>query len=465
MPREITTGDRVAGFRVGELIHDGTMSRLYRVHGARRRIPLAIKVPRLDPYGALSSFAAFETEQRILAVLAGRHAPRVVATGDLVKAPYIVMEYIAGRDLQEAAAQAPLAPERIRALMIPVCRAVHELHRHNIIHLDLKPDNILNRPGGEAVLIDFGLAHHSHIPDMIDAAFGEDEGTIPYIAPEQIHHIRTESRSDVYALGAILYRLATGAYPFGRPNLLSLRARLRRPPLPPRACNPGVPPWLQEIILRCLETDPRQRYATAKEVAYWLAHPSAVHLTPRARRQRAGGWCAHAAAWWRSLSRAFDDGEQLAPHERVASAPHVLVALDLGHSSAPLRQALRFAVRKFARSEPHSYFTFFGVIDAQGPEEEGPQRAEHAPAIERQVMMRNWVQDLRLPAGRANFQVVPGDAAAAIIDYAQRHVIDHIILGARASSAMRRYLGSVSARVVAEAPCSVTVVRSRRDTR
>jgi serine/threonine protein kinase len=455
--REVRSGDRIDGFHVGELVHAGGMARLYRVAGAHHRFPLVMKVPRLDPQAPFSALAAFENELRILARLKGPHAPRFVAAGDLHSAPYLVMEYIEGAELARAWERAPLDPERLRDLGVRLCRAVHELHRQNVIHLDINPHNVRNRAGGEMVLIDFGLAHHAVLPDLIDVAFGEEEGTAAFIAPEQVRHVRTESRSDIYAIGVILYYLATGHYPFGRPNLLAVKRRLFEPPPPPRVHDRRLPPWLQEVILRCLEIDPEKRYATAKRLAYALAHPESVVLTRRAHHTRAAAWTTRARLWLKSLYRVFDEGEPVRPYERVSGAPHVLVALDLAHSSEPLNEALRNAVRKFAASEPHGYFTFLNVIS---PEEESSMQVS---AAQRLAEMHGFVQPLRLRPGRTFFQVVPGEAARAILEYARTHVVDYIVLGARGASAVRRLLGSVSARVVAEAPCSVTVVRSRRE--
>ncbi len=432
------------------------MARLYRASHPRRRLPLVMKVPRLGPDAPFSAHAAFENELRILQHLKGPHVPRLIGAGDLLHAPYLVLEHIAGDELAQAAQSAPVTVERLRALGAALCLAVHELHRQNVIHLDLNPGNVRTRADGTVVLIDYGLAHHSALPDRIDAGFGEEEGTTPYIAPEQVRHVRTESRSDVYALGAILYQLATGRYPFGRPNLLSLKKRLFEPPLPPRRHQPGLPPWLQEIILRCLEIRPRDRYATARQVAYLLAHPEAVHLTRRGQRSRRPDAFTRLRLWWRSLYEVFEEPEPLRPQERLAGAPHVLVALDLAHSSEALREALRNAVRKFARNEPNSFFTCLTVLGAAG---EGGGRE----SVVRLAEMHNWAQPLRLPVERVFFQVLPGDPARTIGQYAARHAIDNIVLGARASSTVRRFLGSVSARVVAQAPCSVTVVRSRRD--
>ena len=122
--------------------------------------------------------------------------------------------------------------------------AVADLHRQHVIHLDLKPENFLQRKTGEMVMVDFGLSRHDQLPDLLAEEFTIPMGTYPYIAPEQYLRCRDDLRSDLFALGAMLYALATGRNPWGTPETLrGVRKRLWRDPEPPRgdaAGNPGV---------------------------------------------------------------------------------------------------------------------------------------------------------------------------------------------------------------------------------
>jgi serine/threonine protein kinase len=460
LPATIRPGTRVGRYTVGARLHEGGTANIFAVGSARTRPPLVLKTPKLGPDHPLSSLMTFENEKQVLARLRGPHVPRLIASRDLREQPYLIMERIEGDALAQAAKRAPIAIDALCKLGVRLCRAVQALHHQNVIHLDLNPSNVRNRANGEMVLIDYGLAHHAQLPDLHDAAFGEEEGTTPYISPEQLHHVRSDSRSDIYAIGAILYQLATGHYPFGRPNLLSLAKRLAMPPLPPRCHRPELPAWLQEIILRCLEIRPERRFATAKEIAHLLAHPEVVHVGKRGHRTSPPGWLQRLRGWQRSVFQKFDEYPAPRPYELLTTSPHVLVALDLGHCSEALGEALRRAVRRLARSEPRSYFTCLSVLPAK---ESAPCGATTAPDMMRQVAMRNWAQPLKLASPRLVFQVLPGDPARAIVEYAHQHQVDFIVIGARASSALRQHLGSVSATVAAQAPCSVTVVRTRRD--
>jgi serine/threonine protein kinase len=450
----IRPGARVAGFRVGELLYEGGMSRIYHASHPRRGLALVLKAPRLGPDAPLLALNAFENECRILKGLRGSHVPRIIAVNENSANPYLVMEFIVGDALFQASQRAPLPVKELVTLAIPLCRALHDLHRQNVVHLDLNPGNVRNRADGEAVLIDFGIAHHAGMPDAMDIAFGDETGTAPYIAPEQLRHLRSESRSDIYALGAILYQLATGHYPFGRPNLMSLKRRLVQPPSPPRFYNPHIPPWLQEIVLRCLEIRPGQRYETAKQIAHLLTHPDAVTLTRRAHRTHPADRWTRTRQWFRSLYRAFENEPALRPQDRAASSPHVLVTLDPLRENPALLESLRQTVARIARNEPHSYFTCLSVVG------EDELRKNPDTLLERQVALRRWAKPLGLPPERIVAHVVPGPPTALIVEYARQYAVDQIVLCARGQST-GRWWRRVSDRVPQEAPCTVIMVRAR----
>ena len=135
------------------------------------------------------------------------------------------------------------------------------------------------------MLIDFGLSHHNQLPDLLQEEFRLPYGTAPYMAPERLLGVRDDPRSDLFSLGVLLYFFTTGVRPFGESETLrGMRRRLWRDPYPPRKLRPDYPPWLQEIVLRCLEIEPVWRYPTASQLAFDLAHPDQVKLTARSER-------------------------------------------------------------------------------------------------------------------------------------------------------------------------------------
>src|SRR4029453_2353419 len=319
--------NEIDGFRLGEALHVGTMATIYRLVGPEGKLPLIIKVPRLGPGERSVNVIAFEVCRMVLGALAqGPHHPTLVAYGDVETIPYLVMEYVDGARLSDSLDRAPLAPEEIARLGATLALALHDVHRQDVVHLDLKPTNVLYRDSGDAVLIDFGLAHHSHYPDLLAEELRFPVGNWVYMAPEQVLGVRCDPRSDIYALGGILYELATARLPFGKPDTTAqLRRRLYRDPVPPRAIAAGVPPWLQEIILHCLEMDARDRYASAAQVAFDLANPAQVAVTERGSRDRDAGWGMVFRRWVRA--RRFEPAPCPPPSVQMGPAPIVLVAI------------------------------------------------------------------------------------------------------------------------------------------
>ena len=457
----LAQGMEIGGFTLCERLHAGSMASLWRVERAGDATPMVMKLPRVRDGDDPAAIVGFEVEQMIMPRLSGPHVPRFVeAAGFDAPQPFIVMERLDGPTLRERLDAAPLPADEVAALGASVADALGDLHRQHVLHLDLKPSQVLWRPTGEAVLIDFGLSRHDRLPDLLGEEFRLPMGTAPYISPEQVRGLRDDPRSDLFALGVMLYHLTTGQRPFGFPgSVRGLRRRLWRDPVPPRAIVPECPPWLQAVILGCLETDPTARWQTAAQVALLLRHPAQVPLGERATRTARDGLRVVGRRWFRALG---DEPRASGPVSRqLAAAPIVMVAVDLSHGSDPLAEALRDTTRRVIQAEPSARLACVTVlkvarlandtmIDASG-------RHLHVKGL---VELAHWSRALGLPAERLTHHVLEApDAAGAIVDFARANRVDHVLMGARASSVMRRHLGSVSSQVVAAAPCTVTVVR------
>ena len=170
-------------------------------------------------------------------------------------------------------------------------------------------------------------------------------GSAPYISPEQVLGVRSDPRSDIFALGAVLYELATGELPFGSPTSPSgLRRRLHEEPVPPRARNPAVPEWLQEVILHCLEPDARRRYASAAQVAFDLTHADQVAVGDRGRRLRRAGLATRFRRWFKA--KGMEPAEVVQPSAHLASAPIVLAAVATRHGNEVLFHQQRDVVAR-----------------------------------------------------------------------------------------------------------------------
>jgi len=420
-----------------------------------------LKRPKLGFGSHPACYAGFETEQMILARLAGPQVPACPAQGEDDEGPWLVIERIPGPSLEEVAAAAPLPDTEVARLGLLLADALHALHRQNVVHQDLTPAHVILRPEGQAALIDFGLASHGDLPDLAAAETRGPLGTPAIIAPEQVLGRRGDPRSDLYAAGAILYRLATGLYPFGTAaSAWGLHRRRWLDPVPPRALNPEIPPWLQEVILRCLAVRPERRYASAAQLAGDLAHPEQVVVGERGQRLRAGGLSVALQRWW--AERQLDPTQPAKPRRQLARAPLVLVAIDAQSQDEALAEALRQALGRLIALDPHWRVICVGVLEPSlATEQEESAELARGFHTTQLVALHHWARPLHLPQGRIRFHVLSGgDAATCILDQARRAHVDHILMGARGSSALRRFLGSVSSRVVAEAPCTVTVVRA-----
>jgi nucleotide-binding universal stress UspA family protein len=425
--------------------------------------PLLMKVPVMSEGVDPAAIVGFEMEQMILPRLSGPHVPHFISQGDFGVQPYLVMERISGPSLLPTLTQLPLPWPAVAALGRNIATALDDIHRQHVVHLDVKPSNLLTRPTGETVLIDFGLSHHDELPDLMGEEFRLPYGTAPYMAPEQVLGYRRDPRSDQFALGVLMYFFLTGVRPFGDPQRLSgLKRRLWRDPVPPRHRVPECPPWFQEVILRCLEVHPAWRYPTAAHLAMALQHPEQVKLTTRSEKLKQDSFAT-------VLRRRFADHQLTIPKAKApvrhdGDAPILAVAIDLSIEAAPIADTLRTMVARMLTTLPGARVACVNVLKQgritldQTLDDQG-RNIHH----QRLVELRNWAIPLDLEEGRISFHVLQSpDPASAILQYVNANHVDHLVMGARASSLRRSLLGSVSSQVAAQAPCTVTVARSRR---
>ena len=312
-------------------------------------MPMLMKVPKITEGEDPAAIVSFEMEQIILPRAFGHPRSKIRRRGDFAVQPYIVMEHrrsalikrcLNFRFPTEVVARARKSRPRL-----------DDLHRQQVVHLDVKPSNIMFRPNGEAVLVDFGLSHHDQLPDLMKEEFRVPFGTAPYMSPEQLLGVRNDPRSDIFALGVLLYFFSTGARPFGESQTMNgMRRQLWRDPVPPRRLKPDYPAWLQEIVLRCLEIEPAWRYPTAAQLAFDLSHPDQVELTGRSERLQRDPLPT-------VLRRRFNTDltgpiPPPALANQLASAPIVAVAIDLAEESAGLNDALRVTAERILATLP-----------------------------------------------------------------------------------------------------------------
>ena len=270
-------GDQLSHYRIEELVARSGMASIYRATDLLNGRPVAIKVPHPDMEADPVLFDRFMREIEIGEKLDHPGVMKVLDHGEPGRV-YMVMEWVEGRLLRRVVAENRKMPvDRARAIVIAICDALDYIHRNGVVHRDLKPENIMIGKDDRIKLIDFGIAGKAGSRRLTFGKLSQIAGTPDYISPEQVKGKRGDGRSDIYALGIILYEMLTGATPFEGPNPFAvMNERLVNNPVPPRELNPEISPQLQETIYRALEHEPEDRYSTANEFAWDLEHPEEV---------------------------------------------------------------------------------------------------------------------------------------------------------------------------------------------
>ena len=462
-PADPLVGTTIAHYEILAKIGGGGMGIVYRAKQLSLQRDVAVKMILRGALATPAELLRFRTEAEAAARLDHPGIVPVYDVGEFDGHPLYSMKLVDGETLVQRLARGPMQPREAADILRQVARAMHYAHQHGVLHRDLKPSNILLDRDGVPHVTDFGLAK------QLDTGAGQTRsgvalGTPCYMAPEQVMGLRSDPRSDLFALGSLMYFFATGTRPFGDPQKLKgLKKRLWRDPYPPRALRPDYPLWLQEIVLRCLEIEPAWRYPTATQLAFDLSHPDQVKLTKRAERLKRDPLTT-------VLRRRFNDDlkQSIAPAAaaQISTAPIVAVALDVAEGAEELNDALRVTASRILATLPsarlaclnvlkQSRVTIDTTLDEQG----------HNKQIDRLVALRHWAEPLKLSPERLTVHALEAvDPAAAIVEFAEANRVDHLLIGARQHSLMRHLLGSVSAKVAAEAECSVTVVRPSRTT-
>jgi serine/threonine-protein kinase len=266
------------------------MASIFRATDLRTDQTVAIKVPHPEMECDPVFFERFQREARIGREMSHPGVMKVMPD-DSQSRVYMVMEWVEGRLLREIlTADRKLPQERAIRVAIAICDALDYIHNHGVAHRDLKPENIMVDVQDQVKLIDFGIAARTGARRLTFGKFSQLMGTPEYISPEQVNGKRGDARSDIFALGVMLYEMLSGTTPFrGDTPLAVMNSRLKSNPIPPREVNSTISPELQETIYRSLERNPANRYAKASEFAWDLEHPDQVGVTQR-QEFAASGW-------------------------------------------------------------------------------------------------------------------------------------------------------------------------------
>jgi eukaryotic-like serine/threonine-protein kinase len=269
LPPEEPPLPRVPGYEVEAVLGRGGMGVVYKARHPRLNRTVALKMLLAGPYAGPGELERFLREAEMVAGLRHANIVQVHEAGDVDGRPYFTMEFVEGGSLAQKLAGTPQPARQAAALVAAVAEAVHAAHQRGIVHRDLKPGNILLTADGTPKLTDFGLARRLEGAAGLTQS-GAPLGTPSYMAPEQAEGRSREvgPAADTYALGAILYELLTGRPPFRAETAAeTVRQVVSQDPVPPSRLNAAVPRDPETICLKCLEKDPRRRYASAAALA------------------------------------------------------------------------------------------------------------------------------------------------------------------------------------------------------
>jgi eukaryotic-like serine/threonine-protein kinase len=295
----IHAGEQLDHYRIENLVARSGMASIFRGTDLETGRPVAIKIPHPEMESDPVLYDRFKREQAIGTRLDHPGVMKVYDDEDRSRI-YMVMEWVDGRLLRQVLnEQKKLPVERAVKITTRICDALDYIHKNGVVHRDLKPENVMVDSDDNIKLIDFGIASNAGSRRLTFAKLSQTMGTPDYISPEQVKGKRGDGRSDIYALGVMLYEMLTGKVPFTGPNpFVIMNDRLLNNPVPPRELDPEISSELQEIIYRALERDPKNRYATAAEFAHDLQHQDQVGVQDRLELKN---WKSRRTPWARRI--------------------------------------------------------------------------------------------------------------------------------------------------------------------
>ncbi len=275
----LAPGTRLGPYEILTLLGSGGMGEVYRARDTRLGRDVGIKVLPAALANDAPALARFEREARTVAAL---NHPNIVTLHSIEEAAgvrFLTLEYVEGENLARLVLPGGLPLAKLIGIACALADALAAAHEKGIVHRDLKPANVMVTASGRVKVLDFGIAKllapgGTQPTDPVRTlnavpvtGTGAVLGTVPYMAPEQLGGAPVDARTDLFALGIVLYELATGRHPFAGETLSEVGAAiLRDTPAPVTALRPDLPPGLAGIVSRCLEKNPRARYQSAHEV-------------------------------------------------------------------------------------------------------------------------------------------------------------------------------------------------------
>ncbi|MSO30685.1 MAG: serine/threonine-protein kinase [Acidobacteria bacterium] len=360
---------RLGPYEIAELLGTGGMGEVYRARDTRLDREVALKVLRPERGTEATQAERLVREARLISTLNHPHIRAIYETATYDGVTVIVMEYLDGETLDYRLARRPLSVPLAITFAEQLAGALDAAHSHGIVHHDVKPANVMITSQG-AKLLDFGIAttQASTRRDVIDASTVTDSASVPgttaYMAPEQLEGAVDDPRSDIFALGVVMYEMLTGRKPFEAPTRARMIASiLEHEPAQPNSINEAISPALNRTVMKCLAKDPGARWQSARDLASELAWVSQAQAQtaadPRRERSARLAWGAAAAAAILAVA-ALAYGTSGAPRSEDTPAPVRFLA------AAPPNSVMTVAAGSFSIS-PDGQHLAFTAASGGGP--------------------------------------------------------------------------------------------------
>ncbi len=274
--RDPVVGESLDQYRLTDLLARSGMASIFKAHDTFSGATVALKVPHVQLEADIVFSQRFEREEKIGQLLDHPHVVRILKPREKSRM-YMVMEYVEGTSLRALMRGHPLPREQALDVARQVGEALVYLESKGVVHRDIKPENVLLTADGQVKILDFGIALSQASRRLTWGALSNAVGTPDYMAPEQIRGRRGDARTDVYALGMLLYEMLTGKLPFDSPDARSLlRAKAAEEPRSPSYYVKDFDPGLEAIILKAIARSPRDRYPSAAALLADLRDPYSV---------------------------------------------------------------------------------------------------------------------------------------------------------------------------------------------
>lgn len=274
-------GDQFDHFQIRAHLAQGGMSDIYRAYDLLSSKEVVIKIPNRASIGDPAQYERFQRELEVMRTLDHPAIQKGVSSGNFNSTPYLVTELIDGESMRTYVQRtAPLPPEEAVALIRKIAEGLAHCHDHEIIHRDIKPENILIESDGQPVILDFGLALTKHAFRVTYANLSGAAGTPDYMAPEQIEGQRGDKRTDLYAVGTMLFELLAGHIPFEGDNHLAIMSQHLQGTVPRLdQLHPGISPQLAAVVAHAMQRDPEERYSDLHAMIHDLDHLDQVDIS------------------------------------------------------------------------------------------------------------------------------------------------------------------------------------------